>query len=94
MNILAATQQIGNVFNGINGYAQVLLSNAQTGVKYTLQVLYPGSTNSWIDTDVTFSDNGIKTFYMQPDLTYRMHSDASAGDVGAIAMYLGMGFNN
>ena len=82
MIILEATQQNGpTVKNLPEGIAQVLISSPQSGATYTLQVKRPDDA-AWTSTDATFSEVFIETFYVSPDLEYRI---TSTGDVGATA---------
>ena len=88
MIILTATQQNGAVVKGLpTGIAQVLISSPQSGATYTLQVRAPGDA-AWTSTDATFSEVFIETFYVSPDLEYRI---TSTGDVGAVARLIVIG---
>ena len=77
--ILIATQGTSDIwlFSGKDG--TIVLTN-HAGGTWTLQVEAPDAT--WIDTDVTFTDNGIKAdFVTTPGLRYRLNG----GDAGATA---------
>ena len=93
--ILETTQATGSVFMVRGGAPtfsgpqdllsrqQVLLDTHAGGV-WTLQVKSPGDV--WIDTDIAFSDMGVKAFWGSPELEYRL----SGGTVGTRAYATGV----
>ena len=92
--ILEATEVEGMTFmlrGGAPTYSgpQDLLSRQQiildvhTGGVWTLQARMPGRT--WIDSDITFSDVGIKAFWASQELEHRL----IGGAVGAEAFTTG-----
>lgn len=80
-NILTATQANGRVFKMGGGPWAIKLKN-HAGGTWVLQVRTPGETDAdWVDTDVDFTDNGIKFYNSSNEFEYRM----SGGSLGATA---------
>ena len=90
MRILESTQQNGQVFKAGTGLSQILIVDATSGVDYDLQVRI-SEDYDWVGTDVSFTDDGEKTFYTNKDFEYRMITSASG--VGATAEYILIGLN-
>lgn len=88
MRILESTQQNGNPFKAGNGLSQVLVVDAVASSDYTLQVRI-NSDYAWVELDVSFSDDGVQTFYSNKDFEYRFITDAAG--VGATAEYILIG---
>ena len=88
MRILESTQQNGEPFKAGNGLSQVILVGAVSGEDYTLMVRIDEGS-AWVDTDVSFSGDGIQTSYTNKDFEYRMSTTATG--VGAAAEYILIG---
>ena len=63
---------------------QSIILTGHAGGTWTLQCQAPNGT--WVDSNVTFDDNGIKDFYGWPEVDYRLNG----GDVGAEAWATGV----
>ena len=93
--ILEATDAEGKIFmfrGGAPTYTgpQDILSRQQaivdvhTGGTWTLQERVPDRT--WIDSDITFDDVGVKAFWASQEMEYRL----SGGTIGAEAFATGV----
>ena len=92
--ILEATETVGSTFmlrggaptwNGpqdILARQQVIL-DVHTGGTWVVQERMPGRI--WIDSDIEFSDVGVKAFWASPELEYRLNG----GTAGAEAFTTG-----
>lgn len=78
--ILFAHETTGDSFVTEAGIGQILLSD-HSGGTWTLQVRSP--SGDWLDTDATWTGNGIRSFDAQADFPYRMNG----GTAGALAWY-------
>ena len=80
--VLSSTQTTGEVFLVGGGRYQLIVKDWTSEVK--LQIGVPETDPvEWLDTDQTFSDNGVKTFWASHEAEYRI----VAGIVGA-SVYL------
>ena len=70
IKILGATQSIGDKWPAIGGIYYVVLDD-HSGGTWTVQILTP--LGNWIDTDLTFTDNGVKRFDACPGFFYRIN---------------------
>lgn len=77
--VLDAAQTTSDVWisSGRNG---IIILTGHAGGTWTLQIQAPDGT--WVDTDVTFTANGVQTnFYTVPGFSYRL----TGGSAGASA---------
>ena len=68
----------------ISAVHHIILVDYQSGASWTLQAEAPDGT--WIDTDIEFNNDGIKSFHATPELSYRL----TGGVVGASAWSSGV----
>ena len=76
--VLQATDDTGAKFN-TSGSGFYLLVSGHVGGNWTLQIQVPDG--SWVDTDITFADNGVKFFHSSKHFQYRV----TGGTTGAKA---------
>ena len=86
--ILEASETTGREFSVPSGERVQIAVEDHAGGTITLQYKSLKGTNTWQDITgdggVTFTDDGVKTFWSSPALTYRL----SGGTVGAQAWLL------
>ena len=79
-NIFSATQTEGDPFKVGGGRYQLIVKDWAAEVK--LQIEEPETDPiEWIDTNQSWSDNGVKVFWLSHEATYRVIS----GSAGATA---------
>lgn len=76
--ILTDTQTEGDVFSVQGVYAEITLSK-HSGGQWTVQRRTPD--DEWIDTNIVFARNDVKSFVAMPGLPYRI----AGGTAGATA---------
>lgn len=88
MNVLLSTDTEGVEFELEGGKYQLVVadtadsSDTELTAAVTMQIKLPGfSPAYWIDTDVTFSADGVKAFEASPASVYRVVTDTA----GAVA---------
>ena len=85
--ILASTQATGDKFRPAAGAHIISLAGHSGGI-WTVQQLHPEQVNGvdvWIDSDITFDKNDVKSGVFSNSFEYRVHG----GAVGASA-YIGI----
>ena len=85
--ILASTQASGDKFRPAAGAHIISLAGHSGGI-WTLQQLHPeqvAGVDVWIDSDVTFDKNDVKSEVLSNAFEYRLHG----GAIGATA-YIGI----
>lgn len=53
--------------------------NEIPGGPIRLQILFPDTTDYWVDTDAEFYRDGVKAFITSGGSTYRMYAEKAAG---------------
>ena len=88
--VLEADQQTGAEFRP-SGKEEMILLAGHVGGTWVLQVKTPDG--EWINTDVDFTNDGIKAFMSTPNFAYRMNTD-DAANVGARAWATGSNYQS
>ena len=86
--ILASNQATGNVFRPVSGAHIISLAGYSGAAAWVLQSKHPeqvGGVDVWLDSDVTFDSNDVKSVVLSNAFEYRLHG----GVIGASA-YLGV----
>ena len=68
-------------FSGSQDLASIhhILLTEHAGGIWVLQARDPDDPDDWVDSDVDFDDNGVKSFHASPELEYRL----TGGSMGA-----------
>ena len=78
--VLSSTLIVGKVFLVGGGRYQLIVKGWTSEVK--LQIRVPETDPvEWLDTDQTFSDNGVKTFWASHEAEYRVVADTAGASV-------------
>ena len=85
LSILDATQTTGDEFYPPGGTALILLTG-HAGGTWQLEVQAPDGT--WVEDEMTFTDNGIKAWFNVAHLKYRL----TGGNAGAKAWVFSNGY--
>lgn len=87
--ILKSTEQNGEAFEPVLGLSLVLLVGAVASKTYRMQVRHK-DINTWVDTDVSFTDNGIQLTYTSSEFLYRIVGE-DTDSIGARAFISAFG---